>query len=109
VLTTGTLGALGALVSGAHPLSILAAFVASPITPLHPALASGMVSAAVELWLRKPKVGDFEALRVDLDTLGGWWRNGVSRLFLVFFLTNLGTAIGVWVAGFRLVQRLGNA
>jgi pheromone shutdown protein TraB len=36
----------------------------------------------------------------------GWWRNRVSRVFLVFFLTSLGTAIGVWIAGFRLVDRL---
>jgi pheromone shutdown-related protein TraB len=106
VLTTGVLGALGALAAGAHPLSILAAFVASPLTPLHPALASGMVSGAVELWARKPRVGDFEALREDLDSLRGWWRNRVSRVFLVFFLTSLGTAIGVWIAGIRLVRTL---
>jgi pheromone shutdown-related protein TraB len=106
VLTTGVLGAIGALVAGAHPLSVLAAFIASPLTPLHPALASGMVSGAVELWARKPRVADFEALRVDLDSVRGWWRNRVSRVFLVFFLTSLGTAIGVWVAGFRLVDRL---
>jgi pheromone shutdown protein TraB len=65
-----------------------------------------MVSGAVELWARKPRVADFEALRVDLDSVRGWWRNRVSRVFLVFFLTSLGTAIGVWIAGFRLVDRL---
>jgi pheromone shutdown protein TraB len=106
VLVTGVLGALGAAAAGAHPLSVLAAFIASPITPLHPALASGMVSGAVELWARKPRVGDFEALRDDLGSLGGWWRNRVSRIFLVFFLTSLGTAIGVWVAGFSVAAQL---
>jgi pheromone shutdown-related protein TraB len=106
VLTTGILGAIGAAVAGAHPLSILAAFVASPITPLHPALASGMVSGAVELWARKPRIGDFESLRDDIDTVRGWRRNRVSRVFLVFFLTSMGTAAGVWIAGLRLVSRL---
>ena len=106
VMVTGVLGAIGAAAAGAHPLSVLAAFVASPITPLHPALASGMVSGAVELWARKPRVGDFEALRDDLDSLRGWWRNRVARIFLVFFLTSLGTAIGVWVAGFSVAARL---
>lgn len=106
VLTTGILGAIGAAIAGAHPLSILAAFVASPITPLHPALASGMVSGAVELWARKPRIGDFESLRDDIDSVRGWRRNRVSRVFLVFFLTSLGTAAGVWVAGLRLVTRL---
>ncbi|HLT45307.1 MAG TPA: TraB/GumN family protein, partial [Luteimonas sp.] len=41
VLLTGVLGALGCAIAGGHPLSIAAAFVASPLTPLHPALASG--------------------------------------------------------------------
>src|SRR5690606_20304696 len=35
VLVTGSLGALGCAIAGGHPLSILSAFVASPITPLH--------------------------------------------------------------------------
>lgn len=106
VLYTGTLGALGALLAGAHPLSIVAAFVASPITPLHPALASGMVSGAVELAVRKPKVLDFQSLREDLNGWRGWWRNRVARVFLVFMLTNLGTGVGVWVAASRAISVL---
>ena len=106
VLWTGILGAVGAAVAGAHPLSILAAFVASPITPLHPAISSGMVSGAVELWARKPRVGDFQALRDDVTSIKGWWRNRVSRIFLVFLLTSVGTSIGVWLAGFRMAAML---
>lgn len=102
VITMMVTGAAGALLAGAHPLSIGAAALASPITPLHPALASGMVSGLVELWARKPSVGDFEALRDDLGSLRGWWRNRVSRVFLVFFLTNMGTVAGVWIAGVRM-------
>lgn len=105
-LGTGTGGALGALAAGAHPLSIAAAFVASPLTTLHPALASGMASAAIELWARKPTVGDFERLKDDVGTVRGWWRNRVARTFVVFFLTSLGTAIGVWVAGFRMAAAM---
>ena len=96
-LVTGGLGALGCAIAGGHPLSILAAFVASPFTPLHPALASGTVSALVEGWLRKPTYADFMALRDDVNTVRGWWRNRVARLLLNFFLTSLGTGIGVWI------------
>jgi pheromone shutdown-related protein TraB len=106
VLSTGIGGAIGALAAGAHPLSIAAAFVASPLTTLHPALASGMASAAVELWARKPTVGDFQRLKDDVGTLRGWWKNRVARTFVVFFLTSLGTAIGVWVAGFRMAAAM---
>lgn len=106
IVLTAFLGAVGAAVAGAHPFSVLGAAAASPLTPLHPLLASGMVSAAIELWARKPRVGDFEALRDDLASLKGWWRNRVSRVFLVFFFTNLGTSVGAWIGGFQLVKRL---
>lgn len=106
VLATGVLGAIGCAIAGGHPLSILVAFVASPITPLHPALASGTLSALTEAWLRKPTYADFMALRDDVQTFRGWWRNRVARVLLNFFLTSLGTAIGVWTGGLRMLGRL---
>lgn len=106
-LVTGVGGALGCLAAGGHPLSILAAFIASPLTPLHPALASGNVSAVVEAWVRKPTYADFLRLRDDTGTLRGWWRNRVARVLVNFFLTSLGTAIGVWTAGIYIIGRLG--
>lgn len=106
VLVTGSLGALGCLAAGGHPLSIVGAFLASPVTPLHPALASGTVSALIELWLRKPTVADFHALRDDVGSMGGWWRNRVSRVLLNFFLTSMGTAIGVYIAGWQMIKAL---
>lgn len=106
VLVTGTLGAIGCLLAGGHPLSILTAFVSSPITPLHPALASGTLSALVEAWVRKPTYADFMALRDDVQTVGGWWRNRVARTLLNFFLTSFGTAIGVWTGGAKMLNTL---
>lgn len=106
VLATGLLGALGCAIAGGHPLSILAAFVASPLTPLHPALASGTVSALVEATLRKPTYADFMALRDDVQTARGWWKNRVARVLLNFGLTSLGTAIGVWTGGLRMLGKL---
>ncbi len=106
VLWTGGLGALGCLAAGGHPLSILGAFVSSPFTPLHPALASGTVSALIEAWVRKPTYADFMALREDVNTVRGWWRNRVARVLVNFFLTSLGTAIGVWTGGARMLARL---
>ncbi|TKR33354.1 TraB/GumN family protein [Luteimonas gilva] len=106
VLWTGGLGALGCALAGGHPLSIVAAFIASPVTPLHPALASGTISALVEAWVRKPTYADFMALRDDVQTMKGWWRNRVARVLLNFFLTSLGTAIGVWTGGARMLGKL---
>lgn len=106
VLATGLLGALGCAIAGGHPLSILAAFIASPLTPLHPALASGTVSALVEASLRKPTHADFMALRDDVQSVRGWWKNRVARVLLNFFLTSLGTAIGVWTGGLRMLGKI---
>ena len=105
-LINGGLAALGALIATAHPLTILASFVAAPVTSLNPLIGAGFVAAGVELWLRKPKVGDFGTLRQDVTHWRGWWRNRVARTLLVFFLVSLGSAAGTYLAGFRIVGRL---
>jgi pheromone shutdown protein TraB len=106
VLITGGLCALGTLMAGGHPLTIVAGFLAAPLTTLHPAVGAGMVTGAVELTMRKPSVGDFSRLREDVATLRGWWRNRVARVFVVFLLSSLGAAIGTYVGGFRIAGRL---
>jgi pheromone shutdown-related protein TraB len=106
VLINGGLAALGALLAGGHPLTILSAMIAAPLTSLNPAIAAGMVSGAVESWLRKPKVSDLERLREDATTLKGWFKNPATRILLVFFFSNLGSAIGTWVAGFQIFEAL---
>lgn len=95
---TGTLAALGALCALAHPLTILSAFLAAPITTLHPAIAAGWVSGLVEAWLRPPSVGDFETLPEALETFRGFMRNPVIRILLVVVLTNVGSSLGTFVA-----------
>ena len=106
VLINGTLCALGAAIAAAHPLTVVTAFLAAPLTSLNPTIGAGMVTGAVELALRKPQVGDFGRLRRDTAELTGWWRNRVSRTLLVFLLSTLGSAIGTYVAGFRIAGRL---
>ncbi len=106
VVITGVLSGIGCALAGGHPLSILSAILAAPITPLHPALSSGMVSAFVEAWIRKPTYDDFLKLRDDTSHWQGWWKNRVARVFVNFTLTNLGTVLGVWIAGLSIVGKL---
>ncbi len=106
ILYNGVLAAVGATIAGAHPLTILSAFLAAPLTSLNPAVAAGMVAALVEAWIRKPTVGDFEQLQTDATKLKGWWKNPVTRILLVFFLTNLGSSIGTWISGFKIFNQL---
>lgn len=106
VLINGSLAAIGAIIAGGHYLTIMTAFAAAPITPLNPMIGAGMVAAGVEVWVRKPQVGDFAQLRKDTASFRGWRRNRVARTLLVFLLSTIGSAAGTYVAGFVVFQRL---
>jgi pheromone shutdown protein TraB len=106
VLINGGLAALGALIAAAHPLTVIGAFLAAPLTSLNPTIGAGMVTAGIEVYLRRPKVGDFSKLRTDTTTISGWWKNRVTRTLLVFMFSTLGSAIGTYVAGFRIFGKL---
>ncbi|NBC49098.1 MAG: TraB family protein [Gammaproteobacteria bacterium] len=106
VLINGGLSALGTLLAAAHPLTVLGAFCAAPLTSLNPTIGAGMVAGGLELLLRRPSVGDFSSLRDDVTRVRGWWHNRVSRVLLVFIFSTLGSALGTYLAGFRLIDRL---
>jgi pheromone shutdown-related protein TraB len=106
VVINGSLAALGAILAAAHPLTVASAFAAAPLTSLNPMVGAGMVTAIVEVLMHKPNVGDFSRLRQDTSHLVGWRRNRVARVFLVFLLSTLGSAIGTYVAGLRIAGRL---
>jgi len=97
-LATGSLAALGTAAALGHPLTILSAFVAAPLTTLHPAIGVGFVTGLVQAFLAAPTVKDMERAGDDIVSLRGWWRNRMTRVLLVFFLSNLGAALGVLLA-----------
>lgn len=106
VLINGSLCAIGSLMARAHPLTVIASFLAAPLTSLNPTIGAGFVAAAVELGMRKPSVADFAQLRADVTHLRGWWSNRVARVLLVFVLSTVGSAAGTYIAGFRIAERV---
>ena len=106
VVINGGLSALGAALAFAHPVSILAAFLAAPLTSLNPTIGAGMVVGIVESYIRKPKVADFESMREDIAHFSMWWKNGVIRVFLIFFFANIGSAAGTFIAGSSIVYKI---
>lgn len=98
VLWNGSLAALGTLLALGHPLSILISFLGAPIATMNPLIGVGLFAAFVEAFFRKPQVQDFETLSQDVMSLKGIYKNRVSRVLLVFFLSSLGGAIGNWIA-----------
>ena len=105
-LINGGLAGLGAAIALAHPLTVVGTALAAPFTSLNPFVGAGFVAAALELWLRKPSVGDFERLRSDVTRARGWWSNRAARAFLVFLLATVGSVIGTYVGGFRILDGL---
>ncbi len=97
-LVNGTLSALGALVALAHPVTIIASFLAAPITSMNPTIGVGMVSGLMEAGLRKPRVIDFETLQDDILTVRGFFHNRLTHILLVFFFSTLGSAVGTFIA-----------
>lgn len=107
VLANGIFGALGAIAAFGHPVTIVSALVASPLTSVNPMLAAGWVAGLVEAYFRKPKVADLEDLSTDILSVRGFWRNHVTRILLVVVFANLGSTVGTFVALPLMVRALG--
>jgi len=105
ILVNGGLAALGAAIALAHPLTILAAFAAAPLTSLNPMLAAGWVAGVVQALLRRPLVADLENLGDSLGSVGGFWRNRLTRVLLVVALCNLGSVLGTYIGGTWILAR----
>lgn len=103
LLWNGSLAALGTLIAAGHPLSILTAFFVAPISSLNPLLAAGWFAGIVEALIRKPKVEDFEKLG-DMTTFGDFFRNRVTKTLLIVALANLGSSLGTFIGGAKVIQ-----
>ncbi|NYE09105.1 pheromone shutdown-related protein TraB [Bacillus niacini] len=104
ILWTGITAAIGAAAALAHPLAILSAFIAAPITTLHPLLAAGWVSGIVQAYIKRPSVADFETLSEDVFSIKGFWRNKFTRVLLVIILTNIGGSFGTFIGGADVIR-----
>ena len=98
VLANAVLAGLGAALALAHPLTVLSAILASPLTSLNPMIAAGWVAGLVEAFLGKPKVKDFENLPADILSVKGFWKNKITRILLIVVFTNIGSSLGAFVA-----------
>ena len=104
VLWNGSFSALGAAIAMGHPLAVLTAFVAAPITSLNPLLAAGWLAGLVQAFIRRPSVADFETLSEDVYSLKGFWNNKVTRILLIVVLANLGSTLGTIIGGADVVR-----
>jgi pheromone shutdown-related protein TraB len=97
ILPNSIMAALFTLAAGAKLGSIVAAFIASPITSLNPLLPAGVVVGLVEAWLRRPTVADAERINEDVHSIRGVYRNAFTRVLLVAAMATFGSAAGAWI------------
>ncbi len=96
--------ALGAALALAHPLTVLAAFLSAPFTSLTPVVGAGYVTAFVQAWVRPPRVFELRALKTDALVPRRWFRNRALKIALALLLPTIGSAIGTFVGGSRLIS-----
>ncbi|MBW1650773.1 MAG: TraB/GumN family protein [Deltaproteobacteria bacterium] len=106
ILANGVFASIGAAAAMGHPWTIIASFLAAPLTSLNPMIAAGWISGLVEAYLRKPKVKDCESLAQDILTVKGFFKNKITRILLIVVFTNIGSMIGTMVALPMLLKAL---
>ncbi|MEE9232857.1 MAG: TraB/GumN family protein [Nitrospirales bacterium] len=106
ILANGIPSGLGGLLAMAHPITTVTAFLAAPFTSLTPVIGVGYVTAFVQAYLQPPLVRDFQTVAEDIAIPRKWWKSRLLRVFLALILPTIGSIIGTYVGGARIVSNL---
>ena len=106
ILANGIPSAIGAIIALAHPLTILTAFLAAPVTSLTPLIGAGYVAAFVQAYFQPPLVKDFQNVAESARKFSMWWKNKLLKVLLVFILASLGSVLGTYVGLFEIVKNV---
>lgn len=106
MVANGVPSGLGALLAWAHPFTIVAAVAGAPFTSLTPVIGVGYVTAFVQAYVQPPLVREFQTVAEDIAVPRRWWQSRLLRVFLAFVFPTIGSVIGTWVGGTRIVSHL---
>jgi pheromone shutdown-related protein TraB len=106
ILANGIPSAFGAILALAHPITILSAFFAAPVTSLSPLIGAGYVAAFVQAYFQPPLVKDFQNVGDNAKQILMWWKNRLLKVLLVFILASLGSMVGTWVGLVEIVKNV---
>jgi pheromone shutdown-related protein TraB len=106
IVWNGGLAALFVSLILPHPLSILTALVAAPITSLNPMLACGWFAGLAQATVRKPTVQDILSVPEDIYSFKGFYRNRFLKALIVVVLGNIGSSLGTYIAGIDIIKNL---
>jgi len=106
ILANGIPSAIGSLLALGHPLTVLATFIAAPLTSLTPLIGAGYVAAFVQVYFKPPLVKEFQTVSDDVRVVSKWWTNKLLRILLVFILAGLGSMLGTYVGAYEIIRNL---
>ncbi|MFT3699413.1 MAG: TraB/GumN family protein [Kofleriaceae bacterium] len=106
IIPTSVGAGLFTAIAGGSPFSVGAAMLASPIARVYPLIRTGIVVGIVEAWRRKPSVADCERLPDDTQTMKGFFKNPVTRIFIIAVASGLGALLGFAVGVGYLASRM---
>lgn len=106
LLLSSGLSSLGALLVGAHPLTILATFIGAPIGKLSPFINVGFFAGFAEAYVRPPRISDFETLSEDSSHLKMWFKNKFLRTVLIMAITVILSSLGTFISGGSIISKL---
>jgi pheromone shutdown-related protein TraB len=109
ILWNGSLAAAGSLIALAHPLAILVSFIGAPVATLSPFIGVGLFSGVVQAAMRRPHIADAETLVESFTSVKGIYKNRITHVLLVFFLSSVGGMVGNFVSIPRLAGILINS
>lgn len=106
ILINGLMSALGTALVLGHPLAILTAFVAAPISSLSPLLAAGWFAGFAQLWTSKPTVNDITSMGEDILFFKKAFRNKALKVLWVTISANVFSSIATFVAASTIIETL---
>ena len=106
IVANGVPSGLGAVLAWAHPFTIVVAVAGAPFTSLTPVIGVGYVTAFVQAYMQPPLVREFQTMAEDVAIPRRWWQSRLLRVFLAFLFPTIGSVIGTWVGGTRIVSNL---
>jgi pheromone shutdown-related protein TraB len=106
VLANGIPSAIGTAIALGHPLAIIAAFFAAPLTSLTPVIGVGYVTAFVQVYFQPPMVKELQTVGDDVNHFKKWWQSRLLRVFLVFILSSFGSIIGTYVGAYGILSNM---
>jgi pheromone shutdown-related protein TraB len=106
LLANGIPAAVGAVFAWAHPVTILASFLAAPFTSLTPLIGAGYVAAFVQVYVAPPTVKEIQSVGDDAGKWQMWWKNKLLRVMLVFIFVSLGSLLGTFVGAGEIISNL---